>query len=179
MIRFVKRRNLLLLFMAVMFFVGGIVSLFSETLCLYVEERTNGEQGPFPPPVKEGIYNGLFEENYIVFDTGDKAIYNVDWKKGLFATVLEVAREGGARYVIAVKVDSKLVKDKERGDHVSINSRYYVVDVEKGVLLGKGSLSGSNRGEEKEVNQSKLGFSIGMKIARAIDKSIKKHTDAF
>ncbi len=173
-----KRRNLLLVFVLV-FFIGNVVGLFSETLCLYVEERTNGQQGPFPPPVKEGIYNGLFEEDYIVFDTGDKAVYNVDWDKGNFSTVLEVAKEGGAKFVVAVRVDSELVKDKKTGDHVSIESKYYVVDVKGGNLLGKGSFSGSNEGMEKEIGQSKLGFSIGMKIAAAVDRSIKKHGNAF
>ncbi len=178
-LRVIRRRNPLLALMLVVFFVGSVIGVFSETLCLYVEERTNGEQGPFPPPVKEGIYNGLFEENYIVFDTGDKALYNVNWDSKNFGTILDVAKEGGAKFVVAVKVDSVLVKDKENGDHVSIKSNYYIVDVRKGTLLEKGTLVGDNKGNEKKINQRKLGFNIGMKIALAVDKSIKKHANTF
>ncbi|RKX86546.1 MAG: hypothetical protein DRP57_01260 [Spirochaetes bacterium] len=153
------------------------VSVFSETLCLYVEERTNGEFGPFPPPTKEGIYYGLFDGNHIVFDMGDKNILNVNWGKQDFSSALNISLEGGARYFVAVKVNTKQVKSKERKVHVKTSASYYLYDARYSKLIVKGNIKGSNEGEENRINQSKLDFSLGEKIAGIVNRSIKEYVD--
>ncbi len=146
-----------------------------ETLCLYVEEKTNGEPGPFPPPVKEGIYNGLFEEDHIVFDTGDKTLYRVNWEEKDFKSVIRVADEGGARFVVAVKVDTERSTDKAKEVDIEIVSSVYLVNVKDGNVVEVGRFRATNEREPEKINQRKLGFEIGMKIALDVDKSIKKY----
>ena len=151
------------------------VNVFSETLCLYVEERTNGEFGPFPPPTKEGIYSGLFDGNHIVFDTGDKNVLDVNWKAQDFSSALNLSLEGGARYFVAVKVNTKQYKSKERKLHVNTSAFYYLYDARYSRLIVKGKIRETNDGKEDNINQTKLDFSLGEKIAAILNKSLKKY----
>jgi len=153
------------------------INAFSETLCLYVEEQTNGEFGPFPPPTKEGIYYGLFDGNHIVFDTGDKNILKVNWEKQEFSRAINISLQGGARYFVAVRVNTEQFKSAMRKLCVKTSASYYLYDARYSRLIIKGSIRGSNEGKENNINQTKLDFSLGEKIAAIISKSIKKYVD--
>ena len=161
----------------VVFILILTVGAFSETLCLYVEEQTNGEFGPFPPPTKEGVYYGLFDGNHIVFDTGDKSILDINWEKQDFSDALSISIKGGARYFVAVRVNTEQFKTKERKNHVKTSASYYLYDARYSRLIVKGSIGSSNDGKENSINQTKLDFSLGEKIAAIVNKSIKKYVD--
>ncbi|NOY08668.1 MAG: hypothetical protein GXP33_07480 [Spirochaetes bacterium] len=153
------------------------VRVFSETLCLYVEENTNGKPGPFPPPTKEGIYYGLFDGDHIVFDTGDKNILRVNWKKPEFTEALNLSVEGGARYLVAVRVNTAEHKTPDKKTIINTAASFYLYDARYSKLIKKGNVEGDNRGKEGRINQKKLDFTLGEKIAAIINDSIKKYVD--
>ncbi|GEM_PF-3255881 len=156
-------------------FTVAAISVSGEALFLYVEERTNGEPGPFPPPVKEGIYNGLFERDFIVFDSGDKQTFDVDWKGRHFLPLIDIAKKGGADFVVALLVDAREERGADEKITVTVKASYYLVSAESGKIIEKGDITDDNGNEDDERNHEAVGFDVGMKISEFIGRSIDKY----
>ena len=170
-----KRLTLIHLIFILLTFVSPL--LLGESLFLYVDERTNGKQGPFPPPVKEGIYNGLFENDFIVFDSGDKQLFDVNWENRVFIPLVNIAREGGADFIVALKVNAKEKKKDDEKKSIEIVANYYIVSSTDGKVIGSGRIKDSNDKKDDKRNHELVGFDVGMKISDSVAKLINEYLD--
>ena len=91
------------------------VSLSAETFFIHFEEtdsyptETADASSPYDASphhsgmvngfaVKEGLFNGLFDLNHIVFDDV-RPNYRVRWKTAEFKELIDAAADGGAQYL--------------------------------------------------------------------------------
>ena len=167
-------RNILII---LILFTVAAMCISGESLFLYVEENTNGEPGPFPPPVKEGIFNGLFERDFIVFDSGDKQTFDVDWKGRHFLPLLDIAKRGGADFVVALLVEASEKREAGKKTSVTVKASYYLVSAENGKIIDRGDITDNNTNEDDDRNHEAVGFDVGMKISEFIGRSIDKYLD--
>jgi len=142
--------------------------LAAETIYIYVEECCNGENGIYLDQVKEGIFDVLFEAGHVVFDdVKDKGAGTFIEEKN-FKKPIAIARKGGARYVLAVGVQSAAQKIDENRERISGTAQVYLILARTGAVIYAGKAEISNKGNENELTKDKLGFELGGMIAALV-----------
>jgi hypothetical protein len=142
----------------------------SETFFVYLQEADNQEataESGFP--VREGLFGGLFDLNHIVFDDV-RANYRIGWSKGEFKKLINTAADGGANYLVAVRVTNQSTPFKEDVARIKSSVHYYCFEVKKELLIGCGELKRDNWGREQEINQERLGQLLGQDLSLEIDR---------
>jgi hypothetical protein len=147
-------------------------ALFSETIFLYVEENGHGEKLNFS--VREGLFNGLFERDHIVFDDV-RAGARIEWEKKDFKGLIDSAAEGGARYLIAVRVTSQVYPLGDTPASIKSFARYYCVEVRKETLVGEGELMQDNLGREEQIGGEALSLLLGEELSIVVDGIFQRH----
>jgi hypothetical protein len=142
--------------------IGAASRLSAETLLLAVSETIDGVPAPKSPPAIEGIFDGLFEAGHIVFDLGSgKAIPPM-------ADLADIAVSGGAEYVLQAAV-AFTIFPREGGNEVSATAQFSVIRAGSVTRVGAWTVSDTNKGREKDVDLSKLGFELGAMIAAKVN----------
>ena len=141
--------------------------LFSETIFVYVEEIDSGATLDFP--FREGLFNGLFLRNHIVFDD-TQSDYRIEWEKENFKNLVDSAAGGGARFLIAVRVVSRSAPFKETLRSIKSQAWYYCIEVQRELLVEEGELEGDNWGQEAVMDGEALNLLLGEKLAAIVDK---------
>jgi hypothetical protein len=150
------------------FLLLPLVSAHPATLFLAVSETVNTLPGPLPPPTTEGIFDALFEEGHIVFNTKDGS--EIPPKNELLA----IAKEGGAGFVLRVVVEYSRVPGKDGMDTIDASAAFSLLAASSGTLLASGVITDSNRGSEKELNLAALGFRLGGKVVARASGSFRE-----
>lgn len=119
--------------------------------------------------VKEGLFNGLFDLNHIVFDNV-RPSYRVRWQTAEFKELIHTAADGGAQYVVAAKVTHLSSPYKKAVERLKSTVQYYCYEVKREVLVGRGVLTRNNWGREIELNEEKLGLLLGQDLSFEIDR---------
>lgn len=135
-------------------------AVFGDSYLLAVEESMNGRPSPLPLPVKEGVYDSLFEAGHVVFDTKDGAAVPP------FQDLILLARDGGARLVLRVNVVSQETAGPESRRTVNSVVTYELYESRTGRFLGNGRITDSNAGREVECSGRSLGMEIGRQITK-------------
>ena len=138
--------------------------IYGETFLVIAEEIRNGEACPQPLPSKEGLMTALFDQGHIIFDTGAYTV-RVDWDYLGFSEPLTIAREGGARFLMATLIESQLQKQSGESARIGSSAHYFLLDVNSSTLIGTGKLFMDNNGQEEELNYDAMLFSLGEKLA--------------
>jgi hypothetical protein len=141
----------------------------AETIYVYLEESCNGENGIYLSEIKEGIFDAFFEAGHIVFDNirdkGSKTyVKNKD-----FSMPLKAAVKGGAGYLLAVGVESKVDKINENTEKISSSAQVYLLQTSTGEIIYSGKVELCNSGKEDLLTKDKLGFELGVMITALLD----------
>jgi hypothetical protein len=141
----------------------------AETIFVYVEECCNGVHGIVLSEIKEGIFDALFEAGHIVFDdVQDKGTGSYIQTKN-FAIPLAVARQGGAKYMLAVGIRSTVEKISKTEERISSTAEVYLLLTRTNTVIYFGKIELSNKGKEDTVTRDTLGFNLGTGIAALIN----------
>ncbi len=152
------------LYLTLLMVLAIISPIHGDTFLIITEETQNGEAFPQPFPSKEGLMTVLFDQGHIIFDTGAYAA-KVDWDHLSFSEPLDIARQGGAHFLIAARIESQLQKKSDKAVRIVSRALYFLLDVDNSALLGRGVLSMDNYGQEEELNYNTILFSLGKKLA--------------
>ena len=158
--------------------LGGVFlargAAYGGTFFVFVEETVDGE---FilddVSPVSEGLLMGLFDRGHIVFD--DNSLEpGFPWEREDFSRFLEIGREGGAEYFVAVNVATASHRlDPAEGDAAPLRYtsviKYYCFDVGRGRLLAKGDLSHSSEGMESSLGRVDFGMELGSRLSASVE----------
>ena len=145
--------------------------LYSGTFFVYVEEISRDKVLGTFSYVKEGLLEGLFDLNHVVFDDA-KRTFGVDWDEKDFENLVEVAVLGGAVFVVAVKVTKTAVEKPEVRDETTRLERiaeYYYIEVDSKKLIGSGRLVYNDRDQDISVNEETIDFMAGEEISYQIE----------
>ncbi len=149
-----------LAFLSLLFFMlPAPAALFSETIMLCVTETVNGEPSPQPLPASEGIWSGLFESGHIIFNTRDGK------PAPPLKMLMELAVSGGAPYILDARVDFIRIPREDGLTGISAKAKFSLILAKTGRAIGEGTLSGDNKGKEKEVDLAALGLELGNRVA--------------
>ncbi len=170
-----KRQGLLLCFLIlVVSFSPG-----ADTFFIYLERSDSSPvdtTAPLSPngavsgmPVKEGLFDGLFDLNHIVFDDV-RPNYRVHWKLAEFKELIDAAADGGAHYLVVARVTLLSAPFAEDLKRLESTVQYYCYEVKREVLVGRGELTRNNWGRESELNEEKLGLLLGRDLSVEIDR---------
>jgi len=157
----IRRAPLLLLGLAV------LVPCAGESFLLVGEETVDGIRQTRPLASIEGIMAVVFESGQIIFDTGALEVA-VDWQTRNFSEPLALAVEGRADYVMAARVDSRLIAESDESRSFSSRARYFLLDADAGMLKGSGELELSNLGQEIEMPYPELQYQLGTAVAHEL-----------
>lgn len=160
-----------------------------QTFFVVVEETRDGEQLQRPSPSQEGILSGLYDLGYVSFDSGHYRPA-VDWERQDFREPLAIAASGLARYVIGAEVKSQTqartvaagnAKSEEGKSApalaIATSVRYYLLDADSGVLIGRGAFQRDNSGEkDREHTYRQFLHLIGEAIAREAQSLLKNQS---
>jgi len=162
------------------------VLLSADTIFIYLE-RTNMHQNeaadatsPYNSSphhggtvngftVKEGLIDGLFDLNHIVFDDV-RPSYAVGWKTAEFKELIHTAADGGAQFLVAARVTFLSSPYKKAIERLNSTVQYYCYEVKREILVGRGVLTRNNLGRELELNEEKLGLLLGQDLSFEIDR---------
>jgi hypothetical protein len=149
---------------------GLVRSLYGETFLVLVQELRNGEAGPRPFASQEGLLSAMFDLGQITFETGPYQPA-VDWEGHSFAEALALARQGGARYLATLQVDTQVVPQAE-GNGVEIRGRaiFLLFDAAGSRLLGQGEMEISSTADGGEPTYEDFLFRTGENVAREVLK---------
>jgi hypothetical protein len=120
-------------------------------------------------PVKEGLFDGLFDLKHVVFDNV-RPEYTVGWKSAEFEELFETAAGGGAHFMVAAKVSLLSSPYNETVSRLQSSVQYYCYEVKREVLVGSGILTRDNRGSEEELDGEQLGLLLGQDLSLEIDR---------
>jgi hypothetical protein len=151
------------------FLVLILVPLSSETIFIYLEESCNGENGIYLTEIKEGIFDALFESGHVVFDNSKDDGSHSYIKVKNFSVPLNVAVKGGARYLLAVAVDSTVETINQDQERISSTAQVYLLQANTSTIVYTGSVTLSNTDTEELMSKEYLGFELGLLIAHMID----------
>jgi hypothetical protein len=148
--------------------LGLVRSLHGETFLVLVQELRNGEAAPRPFASQEGLMSAMFDLGHITFETGPYEPA-ADWEAGSFPEPLTLAREGGASYLAALRVDTQ-VAPRGQGEGVEIRGRavFMLFDVASSRLLGQGEMEVSSVSGGGEMTYEDFLFQTGEKAAREV-----------
>ncbi|MBN1797240.1 MAG: hypothetical protein JW822_01595 [Spirochaetales bacterium] len=158
------KRIILMVFICVL-----LQPLFSETIFIYLEESCNGENGIYLTEIKEGIFDALFESGHVVFDNSKDDASHSYIKLKNFSVPLNVAVKGGARYLLAVAVESTVEKIDEAQERISSTAHVYLLQARTSTIIYSGTVTLSNSEVEGVMSKEHLGFELGYLIAHMID----------
>jgi hypothetical protein len=133
---------------------------FGDSYLLAVEESMNGRPSPLPMPIKEGLFDSLFEAGHVVFDTKDGDAVPP------FQDLILMARDGGARLVLHVNAASRDSAGPEKRRTIASTVAFELYESKTGRILGRGSISAGNEGREAECDGRQLGMEVGRKIIK-------------
>ena len=153
------------LWIAIALLLPSAPVLFAETILVYVEQYTNGEAVAEAVVAAEGILDGLFQSEHIVFDTGDTTVPDMDWATGGSRQLLSIAIEGGARIIVAARMDSTVTEEEGKPASIRTQVIYHVMDTLTFATLQTRVLRDDNTGREDEVDEASLIFGLGDTIA--------------
>ncbi len=161
----------------------GAARAGSETFMLLVEEVHDGNRAVQPLASTEGLMARMFELGHVTFDSGPYVLHP-DWGKLEFAEPLNLAREGRAHYLAAIRIQAQTVGSVPAPDgppgrtlaQLQAMARYYLWNAQDDTLLGEGEYSMDNRGREQELPYETLLFQVGDMVARELVKLSRSPT---
>jgi hypothetical protein len=176
-----KKALLLLSISAIL--VLGAPGARAETFMLLVEELHDGIAAGQPLASEEGLMARMFELGQVTFDSGPYAP-EADWAQLQFREPLELAREGLAHYLAAVRVQAQTLGSVPAADgppgltfaQVRAQAQYYLYDAGSGDLLEGGESTLDNLGREQELPFDALLFQTGDLTARELVKLSRRGT---
>jgi len=143
--------------------------LSAKALFVYIEEKYDGESG-VASAVREGIFDYLFNEGYIVFDDVKIDFRDNRIKTNSLGYIFFAAEEGGADFIIVLEIRSQLTKIDDRLQHITTSCNFFLYEVKTGKLLFKGTINENNDGREADTKIQELGFRIGKETALKIHR---------
>jgi hypothetical protein len=159
----------------ILFWLLGTVTLsarlWAGTFFLYIEETCNGERGLFMTGTREGILNNFFENDQIIYDDMSDKGKGSRIASGDVAQPLSTARRGGADFLLAVAIQSRVEKispEPKSRENIKSTCDYYLYEVGTGRLLTQGTLSMEKTGLEYKKERDELGFDLGRSISLAL-----------
>ena len=166
-------KKALLLLSAVL--VLGAPGARAETFMLLVEELHDGSAAGQPLASEEGVMARMFEMGHVTFDSGP-IVLQADWAQLQFGEPLELAREGLAHYLAAIRVHAQTLGSVPATDgppgrtfaQVRALAQYYLWNAQSGTLLQRGESSLDNLGREQELPFETLLFQLGDLVAREL-----------
>ncbi len=142
--------------------------LRADTFLLVLEEWRDGERVPLSMASREGMMAALFDAGQVAFDM-DAGQTRVDWDRLGFRSVLAIARQGGARYVMAARIRSTVTTSPGEGRErtVSIASRalYYLLRAGTSAVVGAGSFDLQGQDRESEDPYRAFLFRVGQELS--------------
>lgn len=146
-------------------------SVSARTLFVYIEEKLTGDYG-IANAVREGIFDYLFNEGYIVFD--DSTIDSRDnrIKTNSLGYIFFEAEEGGADFIIVLELVSQINKIGEGLGQFVASCNFYLYEAKSGRLIFKGIINQNNKGKEADFKIDELGFKMGKETALKIHQSL-------
>jgi hypothetical protein len=168
-------KKALLLLSAIL--VLGASGARAKTFMLLVEELHDGSAAGQPLASEEGVMARMFELGQVTFDSGPY-VPEADWAQLQFQEPLELAREGLAHYLAAIRVQAQTVGSVPAADgppgrtfaQVRAQAQYYLYDAQSGALLQSGQSWLDNLGREQELPFETLLFQLGELVARELAK---------
>ena len=103
--------------------------LFPATFYIYTHEEYNGKTVPKGVCVREGLLEGLFEAGHIVFDNSQDSAKTDLLQEEHLATLIKIARNSEAEYILGVTVKSFSSTDAEKNNKVNCIATYHLIDV--------------------------------------------------
>ena len=153
----------------------GALRARSETFMLLVEELRDGSAAGRPLASEEGIMARMFELGQVTFDSGPYTP-QADWNRLEFQEPLELAREGRAHYLAAIRIHSQTLGSVSAAEgpaqrsfaQIRAQARYYLWSAPSGKLLWSGESALDNLGRERELPYEPLLFQLGDLLAREL-----------
>ena len=152
--------------------------VFGDTFLIVTEEFRNGDYIEAPTPSQEGVMSAMFDLGHITFETG---MYRpeMEWDRLAFAEPMLIARQGGARFLAAVRVFAEVAPRRDGPDQsadappfggreITSRAEYLLFDAETSLLLGRGELTASNLSGERALSYDELLFKTGEGVAREL-----------
>jgi hypothetical protein len=154
-------------------------SAAAETFFVHLEERRDASNSLYDLPVREGLFNGLFERDHIVFDNAgaleaNRAQAGDSWSQTALKALINEAADGGAGYLLAVVVTSQSEVLNHQLRRVRSRATYYCYKVHEEILVGEGVLNQDNRGQERVLSQEKVGLMLGEALSQEIDRICRR-----
>lgn len=151
--------------------------LAADTLFICIEDDSRLVDRGLPSAAKEGLLAGLFDYGHIVFDDWETDLE--EWKRGNPARLAARAEAGGADHLVIVTVDNRYYQVRKKEallTGIDSIAHYYLYRVRDEVLLGKGSVEGSNAGREEELHEPDLGFTLGKDLSLKLDEICRRNS---
>lgn len=146
----------------VIFMCLTLASVSGDVFFLFSSEKCNDLTVPVDSSAKEGIMEGMFESGHIIFD-------DVSGKETSKDELIRMAWKYGAKYLIAVYVDSIETERENKPAKLSVKANYYLYDAKTNELVGDGELNLEEDNQEEAVNKAKVWFDLGISISGAIE----------
>ena len=144
-------------------------SSMGDTFFVYVED------GGIPnSQLREGLLEGLFERDHIVFDD-PRAIYRITWDTSGLKPLIDLASEGGAEYLLAVRVSLESEPISRRLERAQATAIYFFIAVKQEILLARGVLVEDNAGREENLSSERVRYLLGERLSGEIEKFLINH----
>ncbi|HVP19937.1 MAG TPA: hypothetical protein VMU36_13175 [Spirochaetia bacterium] len=140
-------------------------TLSAETVLVAVRETVDGAPSDPPLPAVDGVSSGLFAAGHIVFDAGSRGSSGI-------GDLVEVAREGGAGWLLDVSVAYKQTKLDQGAVRVAGSASFSLVNALTGVTSLSDRVAGSNAGREKKIDLTALGVELGRLISQRVTRAL-------
>jgi len=148
--------------------LGGVFAaeaLRAETVLVAVRETVDGTPSDPPLPAVDGVSSGLFAAGHVVFDAGSRGSSEI-------GDLVEVAREGGAAWLLRITVAYTQTKLSQGATRVAGSASFSLVNAQTGVTSLSDRVAGSNAGREKNINLAALGVELGRLISQRVTKAL-------
>jgi hypothetical protein len=155
----------------------------AETFMLLVEELHDGSAAGRPLASEEGVMSRMFELGQVTFDSGPYAP-EADWARLQFREPLDLAREGRAHYLAAIRVQAQTLGSVPATDgptgrtftQLRAQAQYFLWNARSGTLLQRGESALDNLGREQELPYETLLFQLGDLVARELVRMSRQDT---
>ena len=140
-------------------------TLSAETVLVAVRETVDGAPSDPPLPAVDGVSSGLFAAGHVVFDAGSRGSSEI-------GDLVEVAREGGADWLLRITVAYSQTKLDQGAVRVAGSAAFFLVNAQTGVTSLSDRVAGSNAGRERNINLTALGVELGRLISQRVTKAL-------
>lgn len=140
-------------------------ALSAETVLVAVRETVDGAPSDPPLPAVDGVSSGLFAAGHVVFDAGSRGSSEI-------GDLVEVAREGGAGWLLSITVAYTQTKLDQGAVRVAGSASFSLVNAQTGVTSLSDRVAGSNAGRERNINLTALGVELGRLISQRVTKAL-------